>query len=215
MEKGKGLIEKYIERVKKLKKDQILIFVLAGVLLLIIAMPIKESGQEGKEQQADTSISSFLAEDDKDNHDSDTKLQEISIQCDQEYVERMEAKLKQLIGDMEEAGRVEVLITLKSSQEKIVEKDIPIVRSNTEETDAQGGVRTINSMDSQEKTIYETESGKSTPYVIKTVSPQVEGVVVVCEGAGKGSVNKNISDAIQVLFGIEAHKIKVVKMKTS
>ena len=136
MEKGKGLIEKYIERVKKLKKDQILIFVLAGVLLLIIAMPIKESGQEGKEQQADTSISSFLAEDDKGNHDSDTKLQEISIQCDQEYVERMEAKLKQLIGDMEEAGRVEVLITLKSSQEKIVEKDIPIVRSNTEETDA-------------------------------------------------------------------------------
>ena len=50
--------------------------------------------------------------------------------------------------------------------------------------------------------------------MVKTTSPQVEGVLVVCEGAGVGTVSKNITDAIEVLFGIEPHKIKVVKMKT-
>ena len=41
----------------------------------------------------------------------------------------------------------------------------------------------------------------------------VEGVSVVAEGGDSALVQKNISEVIQALFGIEAHKIKVVKMK--
>ena len=131
------------------------------------------------------------------------------------YITELETKLEQMLFNMENVGKVDVLITLQSSEEKIVEKDIPINRSNTEEQDSGGGSRSVSNVDTQEITIYETDSGKSTPYVVKTTSPKVEGVVVVCEGAGIGSVSKNITDAIEVLFGIEPHKIKVVKMKTS
>lgn len=41
---------------------------------------------------------------------------------------------------------------------------------------------------------------------------EIEGVVVCAKGAGNGKVAKNISEVIQALFGIEAHKIKIVKM---
>ena len=38
------------------------------------------------------------------------------------------------------------------------------------------------------------------------------GDVVVAQGAGTGTVNRNITDVVQALFDVEAHKVKVVKM---
>ncbi|MDE6063180.1 MAG: stage III sporulation protein AG, partial [Lachnospiraceae bacterium] len=101
-----------------------------------------------------------------------------------------------------------------SSSEKIVEKDAPVSRTDTAEADSGGGTRTVNSVETGESTVYANEGSYSEPYVIKTISPQVEGVVVLAEGAGSGSVSKNIVDVIQVLFGIDAHQVKVIKLGT-
>ena len=38
-------------------------------------------------------------------------------------------------------------------------------------------------------------------------------MLVLAEGAGNGTVKKNITEAVEVLFGIEAHRIKVAKKK--
>ena len=48
-----------------------------------------------------------------------------------------------------------------------------------------------------------------------TIPPAVEGVVVIAQGAQKQSVQENIIEAIQVLFDIDANKIKIVKMKNN
>lgn len=55
-------------------------------------------------------------------------------------------------------------------------------------------------------------SGNNEPYVVKTLLPKVKGVVVVAQGAGTGNINRNITDMVQALFNVEAHKVKVVKM---
>lgn len=49
--------------------------------------------------------------------------------------------------------------------------------------------------------------------MVKEVSPVIEGVSVVAQGGGNPLIQKNITEVIQALFGIEVHKIKVVKMK--
>lgn len=49
--------------------------------------------------------------------------------------------------------------------------------------------------------------------MVKTLTPEIEGVLVVAEGAGSGTVNKNITEIVQALFDVEAHKVKVVKMQ--
>ena len=112
-------------------------------------------------------------------------------------------------------GKVKVMITLQSSEELIVEKDEPMERSNTNETDSAGGSRLITQMDSAPATVFRTVGNDSEPYVVKTLSPKVEGVVVVAQGAGNGTVDKNITEMVQALFGVEAHKVKVVKMAQS
>ena len=183
-------------------KNNLIIIVLAGVLLMIIAWPVKKETKINN-----TSNINKVTESENLSDKENTELVE------EEYVDRMEKKVEEILCNMEGAGQVKVVITIRSSTEKVVEKDLPVNRSNTTEEDAEGGKRTVNNVDAQENTVYSQTGNDSQPYVIKTVSPQVEGVLVLAEGAGSGEVSKNISDAIQVLFGIEAHRIKVIKLE--
>ena len=70
----------------------------------------------------------------------------------------------------------------------------------------------MNQVETGDSTVYRTDGTASEPYVVKTLSPEIEGVLVVAEGAGSGSVNKTVTEIVQALFGVEAHKVKVVKM---
>ena len=40
---------------------------------------------------------------------------------------------------------------------------------------------------------------------------EVEGVVVLAEGAGDANVVRNITDVVQALFNVDSHKIKVIE----
>ena len=113
----------------------------------------------------------------------------------EDYRRGMEQELAELLSDMEGAGRVRVMITLQDGGEDFLEKDI---KSSGEsyETDT---------------VIFKNEK-KESPYVSKRTTPRVDGVVVLVQGGNRAQVAANISDAIQALFGIEAHKIKIVKM---
>ena len=65
----------------------------------------------------------------------------------------------------------------------------------------------------EENTVYEKNgSGQEKPYVSETMEPEVSGVLVVAEGGDDPVTVREITEAVQALFGIEAHKIKVMKM---
>ena len=102
------------------------------------------------------------------------------------------------------------MVTMAQSAEQVVEKDIEVSDDVVSETDSQVGMRTTKQSSEAEKTVYnEEENGK--PYVSKEISPQVEGVLVIAEGGDNAVVVKNITESIQALFGIESHKIRIVK----
>ena len=46
----------------------------------------------------------------------------------------------------------------------------------------------------------------------ETLEPEISGVLVVAEGGGRIKTVQEITDAVMALFGVEAHKIKVMKM---
>jgi stage III sporulation protein AG len=48
----------------------------------------------------------------------------------------------------------------------------------------------------------------------ETEEGEVLGVVVVAEGAGRAEVDAKIMTSVEALFGIEAHKISIVKMRS-
>ena len=87
---------------------------------------------------------------------------------------------------MEGVGKAEVMITLKSGAQKIIEKDQQSSSQTTEEEDSQGGTRTSNDISSDKTSVYEQNSdGSQSPYVSKELSPEIEGVVVIADGGDK------------------------------
>ena len=54
--------------------------------------------------------------------------------------------------------------------------------------------------------------GNQSPYVSQEQYPQVTGVLVVAKGGDDPIVIQNIQEAVEALFQVEPHKIKVMKM---
>ena len=201
---------------RKLRKDQLLIVILIGILLCIIAVPVKDNKSSQGEVQSglsNTDYATIGAENISDRKEGGNE--EPGTGYDISYGAYWEDKLKKTLSALDGAGQVEVLITLKESEERILAKDIPCESSSTVEKDAAGGTRTVLTGKQEESTIYTVNaSGREVPYVSKIVQPVVEGVVVLAQGGDNESVRQNIIETIQVLFGIDANKIRVVKMKT-
>ena len=93
-----------------------------------------------------------------------------------------------------------------------MEKDQQSSTQTTEETDSGGGTRTAQDTSSDKTSIYEQDSdGSQTPYVSKELTPEIEGVIIIADGGDNAAVVQNITEAVQALFGVEAHKIKIMK----
>lgn len=209
---------------KWFQRDNLIIIILSGILLLVIALP---TGIEGKDAGGDagetaggsntgiTQLSGSSTGRDDTGITLSGGYEQYGEDFLTEYEKRLESRLQAILEGMAGAGKVEVMITFSSSEELVVEKDRPMTRSNTTESDGEGGTRTIYQTDSGETTVYRSVGSDSEPYVVKTLTPKVEGVLVAAQGAGTGEVTKNITEAIQVLFDLEAHKIKVIRMKAS
>ena len=56
--------------------------------------------------------------------------------------------------------------------------------------------------------------GHEKPFVVCRKLPDVTGVVVMAEGAGNIRVKENIIGAVGVLFNLNEHRIKVIRMKS-
>ena len=199
-------VKKFFERVsggKKLRKDQCLILVLAGILLCVISLPVeKDKSKSGLSDVSGTII--------KNEH---TFAEE---EASEDYVTYWEEKLEESLRCVEGAGKVRVLIYAGESEEMILARDGAEEISDTAETDAEGGSRHI-SESRLDKTVVCTvdERGQNVPLVVKTIAPSVEGVVVIAQGADRAQVRRDIIEAIQVLFDVDMNRISIIKMKTN
>ena len=188
---------------KKLTKENMAIMALLGILLMVIAIPVKKTETQKDQTAAPENKSTASGTQETEEEDNTGG-----------YAGKLEERLESLLASMEGVGNVKVMVTLDSSREQVLEKDIPSTMDTTKETDSTGGSRDVINSRQEETTVYVTDSaGNKTPYVSKIREPSIEGVTVVAQGGGNAVIQKNITEVIQALFGIEAHKIKVVKMK--
>lgn len=113
------------------------------------------------------------------------------------YRQTMEQQVVDLLSKVEGVGKTEVMITLSAGKEKVTLKDNETAEGKSQE----------------ETVLVEDSDRNSSPYVLQEKEPVPEGILVVCEGGGDPAVSREIISAIQVLFHVEAHKIKVMKME--
>ena len=200
---------------KWFRRDNFIILVLTGILLVIIALPTKESQEQGGGSfgNAENQTKSGVKTDEQSTPEYASDTADGNGDPDALYAAELEERLTQALSRMAGVGEVQVMITLKSSSELVVEKEQPVRRSSTNERDGAGGSRTVSEVTSEESVVYRSDGSRNEPYVVKTLAPQIEGVLVIAQGAGNGTVSRTIVEIAQALFGVEAHKVKVVRME--
>lgn len=186
-------MKEWIEKLKGGRREQIVILFLAGLLLLVIAMPSEPAPQKETEQQAAAAQTEY-----------------VSARPDQ--ARALEERLEEILSHVSGLGETKVMITLKSDGRKLVEKDMEHSEGKEEAGTQEGTVS--SSQSNSESTVYQKDAqGNEIPYVTEELEPEIEGVLVIAQGAGNASASAEITEAVMALFGVEAHKIKVMKME--
>ena len=127
------------------------------------------------------------------------------------YELRLEQRIRDVLKNVDGVGEVDVMLTLFSSSEKVLRVDKERSRATISETDSSGGARQQADESLRESTVLAGSSGSGEPVVEKELAPEISGIVISAQGGGNASVQKEISEAMQALFGLPAHKIKVLK----
>lgn len=190
-------------------RQQLLLLLLCGLLLLVIVWPSsEEEGGIFPDFQGGKSAGEENVQPDSDNNQAAAGCR-TSMEMYEEY---LEGRLAEALEYVEGVGKAEVVITIKSSGQKIVEKDQNSGSQISSETDQNGGTREVEDRSSDHTSIYtQSSDGTQIPYVSKEMTPEIEGVLVIAQGGDNAVVVQNITEAIQALFGVEAHKIKIMK----
>lgn len=203
MEHWRGKISRMLEGKpwKKWKKTDWAVLALTGVLLMILAMPTGEKKQRNELFP--------VAESKEEAEKEKTEAKEKD-----DYIGLLEERLETVLSQMEGVGKAAVMITAADRGRSVVEKDTAENSVATTEHDSGGGSRSVAEQQREETTVYVENGQEKTPYIQRETLPAIEGIVVVAEGGGDGKTVSDISEAIQALFPIEAHRIKVVKMSS-
>ncbi|MHB8130921.1 MAG: stage III sporulation protein AG [Mobilitalea sp.] len=187
---------------KEIGLPKLIMVLVAGILIILLSFP----GIFGSKKSTDNSkqnVNTEVKQNDTNTTSYDTNT----------YITEMENKLESLLRKVSGIGEVEVMLTLKASQEKVPLKDDPSTQESLNEVDGEGGSRTNNSVQREESTVLVTnEDGNSVPYILQELEPEIEGVVVIAEGGDDVNTKMDIMEAAEVLFDVPAHKVKVMKM---
>lgn len=223
-------MEKWKQKIRNMKKEDYIVLLLIGVLLLIISLPTEKEKQEknaaGVQQeengQKGGNITEFLEDTEKNAAEErkDTMIEAGNFNFNngydmETYVENLEKRVEEIVSGMEGVGKVQVMITLSDTGTEVLERDREVTASDLEEADNAGGSRKNTESGQREEVIYARDAdGNETPYVVQRKLPEITGVVVIAEGAGNTKVKENIIGAVSVLFNLNEHRIKVIRMKS-
>lgn len=184
------------ELVEKVGVPKLILLVLAGVMLLVFSLP---GGEDKKEEET----VNYTAQDGE----------ELALNAMEVYAKKQESKTEEILSQVSGIGKVKVMLTLKASEERVPLQDDETTEEDTAEQDSGGGSRDNSRYESRKESVLVQKNGEGSPYVVQINSPSVEGIVVVAQGADSAKIQTEIIQAIQALFPIEAHKIKVMKME--
>ena len=197
MEDKEKLHKKKIS-IKNIGIDKLLLLALAGVAIVIVSIPF--SNNSGAK---------------KDTNPSNTnKMIQVPNVDNNTYESVLEKRLEEILVKIEGVGKVDVMITIKDTGEMIVDSEKPYSKSETIESDREGGSRNISDIQQSDTTIYSVdESGNNIPFVIKELAPQIQGVAIIIEGGGNAVIVKKVTDVAEALLNVSLNRISVMKMK--
>ncbi|GKH50821.1 hypothetical protein CE91St46_19320 [Eubacteriales bacterium] len=185
-EQGKGLFQKLLRR-EGWRRAIVAIGIAGMVLILLGSLFPGSQGQSGTPTAEEGSMNS------------------------QEYLEKTEARLERLLSGVQGVGKVSVMLTLEHGVEYRYAKDEKLSQNST--TTYSGGTpqRLEEEQEQEQSYLLIDSSGGRRPLVLTELPPRIQGVVVVCEGAGSAPVASRVIDVVTTSLGITSLQVCVVQ----
>ena len=185
-EQGKGLFQKLLRR-EGWRRAIVAIGIAGMVLILLGSLFPGSQGQSGTPTAEEGSMNS------------------------QEYLEKTEARLERLLSGVQGVGKVSVMLTLEHGVEYRYAKDEKLSQNST--TTYSGGTpqRLEEEQEQEQSYLLIDSSGGRRPRVLTELPPRIQGVVVVCEGAGSAPVASRVIDVVTTSLGITSLQVCVVQ----
>lgn len=191
----KNVLKSMSERIKNIKNVEIVALILVVALVLIMYPSLFGYGNGSLESSGDVGQNGSM------------EIEDLSFEEREE--ERLERKLSVIDG----AGMVEVLITYRAGTETIVAEHTVESSTDTEEKDAEGGVRNVLQMSREiQPVIIDGREGRE-PMILKELTPEVKGVIVIAEGARDVRVRMELLRAVRTALGVNSNQVEVFVMK--
>ncbi len=130
---------------------------------------------------------------------------------DSDYEKRMTNDLEEIIALIKGVGNVKVKIYIKRYAEYEYEYNSNKTNKITSETDQDGGERKIAEDNLESELVIVTDSvGNDKPVIRKKTLPDIEGVLIVAQGAELSLIKYEIIKSVSNLLNIPIHKINVL-----
>ena len=131
----------------------------------------------------------------------------------EEYIESLEKRLTGIVGSVEGVGRCEVMVTAESGVEYVYAVEQSENLNQQSSFDGDEVRRETQQQQSDQKYIILDAGGGKKEALLKTQrQPAIQGVVVVCEGAGSMVVQERVTEVVTTALGIPYNKVCVTKI---
>lgn len=133
------------------------------------------------------------------------------IQVEEDYEVRLSAQLEEIISLIKGVGRVKVKIYITGYTEYEYEYNSRTINKVSTELDQNGGQREIVE-DNLERELVVTRdpSGNEKPIIRREKLPEIQGVLIVAQGAENSQIKAEIIYAVRNLLNIPVHRISVL-----
>ena len=134
---------------------------------------------------------------------SEPAMKQPEQQNAQQSEQQLQQRLEEIISQIDGVGECSVMLTFEESERSVY----AVEDSVSQEQDRQ----TNSGSSSSQKKLVLIEDGErgNQPGLEKAVRPQVDGVVVVCQGAKSMTVCQQVTEAVTTVLGIRSTQVCV------
>lgn len=121
----------------------------------------------------------------------------------QQSEQQLQQRLEEIISQIDGVGECSVMLTFEESERSVYAVEDSVSQERDRQTNS-------GSSSSQKRLVLvEDGEGGNQPVLEKTVRPQVNGVVVVCQGAKSMTVCRQVTEAVTTVLGIRSTQVCV------
>ncbi len=192
-----GFFVKKKDKSEKRKLSTFEILLIIVILGIIIILAGNYLARPSKSKDTMNDASSMDSYDDISQSGKSTNGQDV--------VADIERRLSELLSNVEGAGKVRVMVYADTGGEQ--------VPAYNNEQDTRNEERTDGKSSEISETRQLVLSGDDEPVILKVIIPQIQGVVVVAEGADDILIKAQLNNAVCTLLGIPEHRVQILKHK--